>query len=93
MKGIIQKDGTVIGEDGKTYQLPVRGTDSEGFPEVLIDAKSIGGRGSFQRQSVKPLIGKQAEFVVSGTGHGYNYIIIEGPRNFTHVEVTVKPKT
>lgn len=87
MKGIIQEDATVIGEDGKTYQLPERGTDSEGFPEVLIDTRPIGGKGSFQRQSVKPLIGKTTEFVVSGTGHGYNYIIIEEPRNFDHTKL------
>jgi len=74
MKGVIQKDSTVLGVDGKIYHIPVRGTDDEGFDEVLVDARSIGLRGAFQRQSIKPLIGLTVDFVPNG--EGYNYEII-----------------
>lgn len=74
MKGTINSDGSVTGEDGQTYYLPVRGTDDEDYPEVLLNCKSIGGSGEFQRKSVKPYIGMTVEFVPRGSG--YNYTII-----------------
>lgn len=74
MQGTILKDGTVIGEDNKVYHLPFRGTDEEGYPEVLMDASSVGGSGYAQRQSIKPYIGMTVSFV--GVGNGYNYEII-----------------
>lgn len=74
MKGVIQKDSTVLGTDGNIYRLPIRGMDDEGYDEVLIDARDVGGKGSFQRQSVKPFIGKTVDFVPRGDG--YNYVII-----------------
>lgn len=74
MKGIINKNATVLGEDGKIYHIPIRGYDNENYYEVLIDAKSVGGKGEFYRQSIKPFIGMKVEFVNAGTG--YNYKII-----------------
>jgi len=78
LTGIIQKDGTVLAEDGTIHNLPVRGTDKEGFKEVLIDAKEAGGDGSFYRQSIKPYIGMTVEFVRVNKGSaGYNFIILK----------------
>lgn len=74
MKGVIQANSTVVGTDGKTYQLPIRGTCEEGYDEVLVDARSIGLRGSFQRQSLKPLIGLTVDFVPRGVGYNYEVI-------------------
>ena len=72
--GIIKPDGTVQNKEG-TYNLPFRGTDEDGYPKVLIDAKSVGGSGSFSAQSIKPFIGMKVEFEVSETGYGYNFVI------------------
>ena len=69
MTGIIQKDGTVKGTDYKIYQLPKR------LDKYLIDAKAVGGRGSFARQSIDSYIGMIVEFVP--IGNGYNYTIIK----------------
>ena len=81
MEGIILKNGDVIGDDGKTYFLPGRGTDGDGYPEVLMDAKSVGGSGSFRGQSIKPFIGMRVSFVIAaGNGSGYNYVIIENSK-------------
>lgn len=74
MKGIIQKDGTVIGEDNELYKLPFRGTDDYGYPEVLIDARKLGKDGPFRRQSIKDFIGATVEFEPYGSG--YNFEII-----------------
>ncbi len=77
MQGIISERGEVLGDDGEVYFLPNRGTDSEGYREVIIDAKAIGGAGSMYRQSIKPFIGMKVSFDVSGIeGNGYNYKII-----------------
>ena len=79
LTGIIQKDGTVLAEDGTIQFLGVRGTDDEGYPEVLIDAKAVGGDGCFHRQSVKPFIGMTVEFVRNvdnGKKYcGFNFVI------------------
>lgn len=72
-KGIIQKDGVL--SNGKLYNHDVRGTDDEDYPEVLIDAKEVGGRGSFSRQSIKPYIGMTVRFKVSQKDTPYDYII------------------
>lgn len=78
LTGIIQKDGSIIAEDGTLHYLPLRGTDDEGYPEVLIDAKEVGGSGSFHRQSIKPFIGMTAEFVrVNKEYLGYNFVILK----------------
>jgi hypothetical protein len=74
VKGVIQKDG-VLADDGKLYNHAVRGTDEEGYPEILIHAREIGGSGSFARQSVKLFIGMIVRFTISPTGYGYNYEI------------------
>lgn len=75
--GIITKDGTVKLEDGREFIISTRGTDKEGYPEVLIDAINVGGRGCFSRQSIKPFIGMKCWFVLNeGTTHGFNFEII-----------------
>ena len=75
--GIIQKDGSILETDGKTHHLPNRGTDDEGYPEVLMAAKKVGGKGFFHRQSIKPFIGMTVEFErVSKKSLPYNHKII-----------------
>lgn len=75
--GIIKPDGTVETSDGRKFELPIRGKDNLGFPEVLIDARNVGLSGSFKRQSVMPLIGKKCEFILSPNGKvGYNFVVI-----------------
>jgi len=61
--GIIQKDGSVLEKDGTVHFLPTRGKDEEGYPEVIMDATAFGGKGFFQRQSIKPFIGMKVEFI------------------------------
>jgi len=78
LTGILQKDGSVIAEDGTIHWPGTRGTDEEGFPEILIDAKDVGGYGTFSRQSVKPYIGMTVEFVRNGKKYqGFNFKIIK----------------
>ena len=62
--GIIQEDGFVLTDDEKSYALAFRGIDNDGYPEVLINAKAVGGDGYFYRQSIKPYIGMQVEFTI-----------------------------
>ncbi len=76
LKGVILKEGKVLGDDGREYFLPVPGIDSEGFVKVLMDAKYVGGDGFMHRQSIQPYIGYRVEFIVSRNGYGYNYKII-----------------
>ena len=76
--GIIQEDATVLAEDGTIHRLPVRGTDKEGNPEVLIDATNVGGCGVFSRQSIKPFIGMKVIFYRVESGYqGFSYEIIK----------------
>jgi len=79
LTGIIQSDGSVIcNEDGTKHFIGKRGEDKEGYPAVLIDAKEVGGYGSWTRQSVKPYIGMTVDFVRVGKGYpGYNFIILK----------------
>ena len=72
--GVIKSDGFVE-SDGKLFILPIRGTDESGFPEVLIDATSVGGSGTVKRQSIKPFIGMEVEFITNNGVHGYNFTI------------------
>lgn len=75
--GVITKNGDVELEDGRLFSISRRGTDEEGYPEVLIDAKSVGGDGWMYRQSIKPYIGMKCCFVLNeGTIHGFNFTII-----------------
>jgi hypothetical protein len=74
--GTIRDDGFVETEDGKLFTLPIRGTDNLGFPEVLIDAKSIGGKSEWQRQSMKDYVGMKVEFITLNDVGGYNFTII-----------------
>jgi len=75
LEGIIRKND-VLGDDDKVYKMPLRGTEN-GYNEVLMDARAVGGDGFFRRQSVAPYIGMRVEFVVSEKGYGYNYTIIK----------------
>jgi len=76
--GIIDKDGYVKTEDGREFAIPRRRHyDKEGFPEVLIDAKNVGGDNSWSRQSIKPFIGMKCRFVTNNGKHGFNFEIIQ----------------
>ena len=79
LTGVIQKDATVLAEDGTIHNLPRRGIDDEGYPEVLIDAKEVGGFGVFRQQSIKPYIGMKVEFVRNGGKryNGFNFVILK----------------
>jgi len=76
LEGIIQKDGKVLGDDNCVYFVLIRGTDKEGFREVLLDAKVTGGRGFFSHQLIKSYIGMRIEFACSIKPYVFNYIII-----------------
>ncbi len=75
LTGLIKSDGFVETLDGKLFILPIRGSDESGFPEVLIDATSVGGSGYVKRQSVKPFIGMEVEFITNNEVSGYNFTI------------------
>lgn len=64
MKGIIQKDGTILGTNGKTYFTP-KHRDS-----ILLAGTS------WSRILIVDIIGEEVEFVVSSLGRGYNYRLI-----------------
>ena len=75
--GTIQSDGSVFETDGRTHWLPIRGTDEEGYPEVLLDAKDVGGSGFFRAQSIKPFIGMKVSFVRVDKNSGpFNHTIV-----------------
>lgn len=74
--GIINKDGWVQVEDSRKFQLPFRGKDKDGYPEVLIDAKIVGGDESFYRQSIQPFIGMKCEFFTNNGIYGYDFKLI-----------------
>lgn len=73
--GKITTDGKHVDVDGKLFGLDIRGLDNDGYPKILIDSKSINGKGSFQRQSSKPLIGMNVEFVTNNELYGFNFKI------------------
>jgi hypothetical protein len=76
--GIIREDATVLADDGTIHNLPVRGTDKDGYPEILIDAKDIGGDDDFYRQSIKPFVGMRVTFGRVEKGYqGFNYKVIK----------------
>ena len=75
--GIIDKDGYINLDDGRKFEMPKRGTDDEGYPEVLMDAKNVGGSGWMCRQSIKPFIGMKCSFILNdGTKCGFNFKIL-----------------
>jgi len=77
MIGIIDKNGFVRVDSGELFELPKRGTSEDGYAEVLIDAKSVGGSGGFHRQSVKPYIGMKCVFSKNKRGScGFDFTII-----------------
>ena len=76
--GIIREDATVLADDGTVHKLPVRGTDKDGYKQVLIDATEVDGDGEFTRQSIRPYVGMRVEFTRIGYGlQGFNYKIIK----------------
>jgi len=78
LTGIIREDGTVLAEDGTIHPLPIRGINDEGYKEIFIDAKEVGGDGWMCRQSIKPFIGMTVEFVRNGPRYqGYNFTILK----------------
>ena len=77
LTGVIRKNGTVLAEDDTIHNLPSRGTDNEGYKEVLIDAKKVGGGGSWGRQSIKPYIGMTVRFFRNSKDtQGFNFEIV-----------------
>jgi hypothetical protein len=74
--GTILKDGSILENDGTTHFLPLRGKDEEGYPEVLMDATAVGGKGFFKRQSIKPFIGMKVEFIKGRKIHPFNHTIV-----------------
>ena len=72
----VLNNGYVKTKNNTLFLLPIRGTDKEGYPQVLIDASNVGGTSSFKRQSIKPYIGMNVEFITQDGKHGYNFIII-----------------
>lgn len=78
LEGIINGDGTVLAENGKKYNLPVRGIDEFGYPKVLIDAREVGGKGFMSKQSIEPYIGKKVMFCCYTENlEGFNYTILK----------------
>lgn len=76
--GTIQKDGMILEDGGNAHMLPVRGTDKEDYPEVLVDATEVGGKGFMYRQSVKQFIGMRVMFSrVKPDTDAYNHIILK----------------
>ena len=81
LEGIIQKEGIVLGGDGKEYHFEMRGTDEGGFSDVLMNAKFVGGKGFMQRQSIKSYIGMRVVFDCNTrVPFGYNYTIINSKK-------------
>lgn len=75
--GVITENADVKLEDGRLFSIDRRGTDKEGYPEVLIDATFVDGKASFARQSIKSYIGMKCWFILNeGTTHGFNFTII-----------------
>ena len=65
MQGIIQQDGGILGDDGKTYTTLVS-EDS-----ILIVCSS------WRRLPLSDVVNKRVKFVISKSGYGYNYELIE----------------
>lgn len=75
--GTITEQGFVKTKSGQLYAMDFRGTDDEGYPQVLMDAKSVGGTGWMHRQSIKPFIGMQCSFITNNGKNGYNFTVIK----------------
>ena len=70
LEGIIKSDGFVETSGGYLSYV-----DEKGFVQVLIDATSVGGSGSFKRQSIEPFIGMKVEFVTNNGLYGFNFTL------------------
>jgi len=76
LKGIIAQDGSSVETaDGKKFGIPTRGTASDGWPAVLIDAQRVDGEAQWKRQSVKKWVGFPVEFLSANGETGFNFEI------------------
>lgn len=65
MKGIIQEDGLVLGEDKKLYE-----------PDMIFKDTILLVCTSCARMPIKDVVGKDVEFVLNKVGGGYNFKLI-----------------
>lgn len=76
LTGKIAQDGKAVEtNDGKRFELPIRATGRDGFPEVLIDAQKVGGDAAFRRQSITEWIGYPVEFMSFNGETAFNFEI------------------
>jgi len=65
MKGIIQEDGMVLGEDKKLYE-----------PDMILGGTILLVCTSCARIPIKDVVGKEVKFVLNKVGRGYNFKLI-----------------
>ena len=65
MKGIIQEDGMVLGEDKKLYE-----------PDMIFGDTILLVSTSCSRMPIKDVVGKEVEFILNRVGGGYNFELI-----------------
>jgi hypothetical protein len=70
MKGIIQDDGYILGEDKKIYEPDMLFETNKGLT-VLLAATS------WSRFHIDEVKGRSVEFVLSPKGKAYNFELIE----------------
>lgn len=73
---LLENGSTIETQDGRRFELPIRGASQNGFPQVLIDAQRVGGDSCFRRQSAESWIGYDVEFVCLNGETGFNYDIM-----------------
>jgi hypothetical protein len=73
---LLENGSTIETQDGRRFELPIRGASQNGFPQVLIDAQRVGGDSCFRRQSAENWIGYDVEFVCLNGETGFNYDIM-----------------
>jgi hypothetical protein len=66
VEGIINKDGTILGDDGKIYQADMKHNNT-----ILLVCSS------WSRFSIEEVKGKRVTFQISPNGKGYNYKLIK----------------
>lgn len=65
MKGIIQEDGMVLGEDKNLYEPDMIYKDT-----ILLICTSCA------RMPIKDVVGKEVEFLLNKVSRGYNFKLI-----------------
>jgi len=73
---LLQNGSTVETNDGRRFELPLRGSSANGYPQVLIDAQRVGGESFFKRQTVEKWVGHDVEFLCLNGETGFNYEIM-----------------